>query len=271
MVLLTDIQAHWFYDRGDSVEIPAGRQVFPLLNPDVVKVRGRPKKALGQKSVLPTGVTTAAGPGLAAMRGSSQRRGRARGKRRGRGFSSSIPTGPSHEASYGASSTRRYPSAFEIYPHEFPTSMAPARLRKRPSAVIDISDDDEINEDNTITVELLPEAQQLLDLSLAEIAAGRPPTTLSTTQLALARGASGDDGYVPGTETERAYMRSKATITEADIRNKTLDELADEWHAVNDAQLVELPGMISTMLCIPPLRLRQLDPEISATEELVAF
>jgi hypothetical protein len=53
---------------------------------------------------------------------------------------------------------------------------------------------------------------------------------LLTTQVALARSAGGDsDVYVAGTMKERAYMRSKTTITEKDISgDKTLDELADE-------------------------------------------
>ncbi len=149
------------------------------------------------------------------MRGSGQRKGRGRG--RGNGSSSSIPARPSHKADHGASSTRRYPSAFEIDSHDFPASTAPARLRKRPSAVIDISDDDEVNKNNTITTEFLPEALKLLDLTPAAIAAGRPQTTLPTTQLSLTRGAGGDDSYILGTDRERIYMRSKAAIAEAEI------------------------------------------------------
>jgi hypothetical protein len=66
MVLLSDIHPHWFYDRGDGVELPIGRQVIPLLNPDVVKGKGRPKGALGGKNVLPAGVTYISVAGLEA-------------------------------------------------------------------------------------------------------------------------------------------------------------------------------------------------------------
>jgi hypothetical protein len=54
---------------------------------------------------------------------------------------------------------------------------------------------------------MLPEAQALINRSLAQIAEGRAPIVLLTTQLALARGAGGDDNsYIPGTAQERAYI-----------------------------------------------------------------
>jgi hypothetical protein len=78
-------------------------------------------------------------------------------------------------------------------------------------------------------VDILPEAQELLSISLAGIALGNPPLALSTTQVAMARGAgSGRDSYVPGTVRERAYMRSKTIITEHDMEDNTLDELASK-------------------------------------------
>ena len=183
----------------------------------MVKGKGRPKGALGRK-----GVVAIALPAEVEFSSTAGTRGRGSGRGRGRG------RGASHEAGHRISSTRRHPSAFEIDLHEFPpTSTAPARLQKRPIEVDSDSSDDTIIVDHI----LLPEAQQLLDESLAEIATGRPPITLSTTQVALARGAGGgSDVYVAGTVKERAYMRSKTTIAEKDIYgDKTLDKLADKW------------------------------------------
>jgi hypothetical protein len=65
---------------------------------------------------------------------------------------------------------------------------------------------------------MLPEAQALINRSLAQIAEGRAPIILSTTQLALARGAGGDNNsYILGTAQERAYIRLKTTIKETNI------------------------------------------------------
>lgn len=92
-----------------------------------------------------------------------------------------------------------------------------------------LSDDGSDTEDCIeVETDILPEAQQLLDASLNEIAYGNPPLELSTTQVALARGAgrSGRDSYIPGTVMERAYMRAKSTIAEKDMGDQTLDELA---------------------------------------------
>jgi hypothetical protein len=63
-VLLSDIYPHWFYDRGDSIEPPIGRQVIPLLNPDIVKGKGRLKSALGKKKKL---IHIVLGPGVDAI------------------------------------------------------------------------------------------------------------------------------------------------------------------------------------------------------------
>jgi hypothetical protein len=205
------------YTRGwNGPSIPVGRQVIPLLNPDVIKGKGRPKGALGKK-ILGHNITVLPGPGVQATAelAEAMRPRPPRGSGRGRG---------SHKRGHGKTGTRRHPSAFEIDPYEFPSSTAPARLSKRPAP-------EETPEDNKtqdcITVDILPEAQELLDVSLAGIAAGKPPLTLSTTQVALARGAgSGRDTYVPGTVRERAYMRSKSTIAEKDMGDTTLDELA---------------------------------------------
>jgi hypothetical protein len=76
-------------------------------------------------------------------------------------------------------------------------------------------------------MDILPEAQELVDVSLAGIAAGRPALALSTTQVAIARGAgSRRDTYIPGTVRERAYMRARSTIAEQDMEDDILDELA---------------------------------------------
>jgi hypothetical protein len=201
MVLLSDIHPHWYYDRGNA-HLAVGRQIIPLLNPDIVKGKGRPKGVLGRKNntMLPV-------PGVDATT-----RGRGRGKR------------GSHTRGNGKSSTRRHPSAFETDPHEFPTSTAPARLQKR---LAPIDTDDEAEDYIKVEYDILPAAQQLLDTSLTEIAAGNPPLSLSTTQVALARGAgTRRDSYVPGTVRERAYMRSKSTIIEKDMGDQTLNELA---------------------------------------------
>lgn len=216
MVLLSDIHSQWHYVRGNT-EVAIGRQVIPLLNPDVVKGKGRPRGALGRKKVM------LPGPGVAAITAVAKvmapRLARGRGRKKGRG---------SHMRGSGKSCTRRLPSAFEIDPHEFPTSTVPARLQKRPAPANDSESDDtqdciEVKAEGDI----LPEAQQLLNTSLTEIAAGNPPVNLSTTQVALARGAgTGRDSYVPGTVRERAYMRSKSTIAEKDMGDQTLDELA---------------------------------------------
>lgn len=98
-----------------SVKPYIGQQVIPLLNPDVVKGKDRPKGATG-KNTLPAGVTMIPWPAVeataalaAAMRG-----GRGRGER-GRGEEL-------------LSSTRGDPSAFKIDPYEFPSSTAPTRV-----------------------------------------------------------------------------------------------------------------------------------------------
>lgn len=63
-MLLSDIHPHWLYDHGDGVELPAGRQVIPLLNPDIVKGKGRPKGALSKKKKL---IHVVSGPGIDAI------------------------------------------------------------------------------------------------------------------------------------------------------------------------------------------------------------
>jgi hypothetical protein len=139
--------------------------------------------------------------------------------------------GRSHGRGRGASSTRRHPSTFEIDPFEFPSSTAPARLSastkasKRPAPASEDEDEDETQD--CITIDILPEAQELVDVSLAGIATDKPPLTLSTAQVAIARGAgSTRDSY--GTVRERAYMRAKSTIVERDMEDDTLDELASK-------------------------------------------
>jgi hypothetical protein len=228
MVILSDIHPHWYYNRGDGVEPLVGRQVIPLLNPDVVNGKGRPKGALGKKNTAISVVVDK--PVLAPP---ARGRGRGRGSR-GRG-------GQSHKRGYGKTSTRRYPSAFEIDPYEFPSSTAPARLQKRPAP--EDNNENETQEFIDVDCNILPEAQELLDVSLAEIASGKPPLTLSTTQVALARGAgTRRDSYVPGTVRERAYMRSKSTIAEKDMEDTTLDELASNDVIQNvDINLVPPP------------------------------
>jgi hypothetical protein len=226
MVLLSDIHPHWHYVRGTGVELPVGRQVIPLLNPDIIKGKGRPKGALGKKNTMLPGpgvdVTTAIAKAMAPR----PARGRGRGKR------------GSYTRGNGKSGTRRHPSAFEIDPHEFPTSTAPARLQKRPIPADDESDVEDIIE---VDSSILPEAQALLDASLTEIALGNPPVNLSTTQVALARGAGGGrDSYIPGTVRERAYMRSKSTIAEKDLGDQTLDELASN-DIVSAIDITQLP------------------------------
>lgn len=214
-MLLSDIHPHWHYDRGTGIELAIGRQVIPLLNPDIVKGKGRPKGALGRKNTMLPGLGVNLTAAVAKAMAPRPTRGRGRGRGRG-----------SHTRGNGKSGTQRHPSAFEIDPHQFPTSTAPARLQKRPPPNESDSDDTQ----DCIAVEaedILPEAQELLDTSLTIIAAGNPPLNLSTTQVALARGAGGGrDAYVPGTIRERAYMRSKSTITEKDMGDRTLDELA---------------------------------------------
>ena len=127
-----------------------------------------------------------------------------------------IPTGPSHQSGAGVEGTRRNPSAFEYDQFELPSqwdlpiSTAPARI--------------EISTEDTSPDEASIEAQELIDLSMAAIAEGRPPVILSTTQLALARRAGGDnDSYIPGTARERAYMRSKTTVKDINTDDRELD------------------------------------------------
>jgi hypothetical protein len=120
-VLLTDIHPHWFYDRGDGVKPSVGRQVIPLLNPDIVKGKGRPKGALGKKKKL---IHVVPGPGVDAMMDRTEAiaalsrpktgpgsrggkipgrgQGRGRGRGRGRGM---IPAGPSHQSGAGIKGT----------------------------------------------------------------------------------------------------------------------------------------------------------------------
>jgi len=108
------------------------------------------------------GVTTAIAKAIALR----PARGRGRGKR------------GSYTRGNRKSGTRRYPSTFEIDPHEFPTLTAPARLQKRPIPVDNESDIEDIIE---VDSSILPKAQALLDASLTEIALGNPPINLSTT------------------------------------------------------------------------------------------
>jgi hypothetical protein len=142
MVLLSDIHPHWHLVRRTGVELAIGRQVIPLLNPDIVKGKGRPKGALRKKNtILP-------GPGVEATTAVAMAprpaRGRGRGKR------------GSHMRGNGKSGTRRLPSAFEIDPHEFPTSTAPARLQKRPVPADNENDAEDFIE---VDMDILPEAQ----------------------------------------------------------------------------------------------------------------
>jgi hypothetical protein len=131
--------------------------------------------------------------------------------------------GRSHQRGRGTSSIRRHPSVFEIDPYEFPILTAPtrlsttsatsARLLKRPAP--EVEDENDIQDCITVDMDILPEVQELVDVSLAGIAAGRPALALSTTQVVIARGAgSRRDIYIPGTVRERAYMRARSTIAE---------------------------------------------------------
>lgn len=52
IVLPEDIHDHWWYTRTYGSRPNIGRQVLPLLNPDVVKRKGRPKGAKGKKNAL---------------------------------------------------------------------------------------------------------------------------------------------------------------------------------------------------------------------------
>ena len=118
MVLALDIHAYWFYNRENNANITTGRQVISLLNPEVVKGKGRLKGTLGRKEVV-----IIAMPAKVEFSSTAGTRGRGSGRGRGRG------RGASHKAGHGISSTRRHLSAFEIDPHEFPPiSIAPARL-----------------------------------------------------------------------------------------------------------------------------------------------
>jgi hypothetical protein len=124
--------------------------VIPLLNPDIVKGKGRPKGALGKKRKL---IHVVPGPGVDAIidraeaiaelsrpktgpgsRGGripGRGRGRGRGRGKGRGM---IPIGLSHQSGAGVEGTRRNPSAFEYDQFELPSqwdlpiSTAPARI-----------------------------------------------------------------------------------------------------------------------------------------------
>jgi hypothetical protein len=117
--------------------------VIPLLNPDIIKGKGRPKGALGKKNTillrLGVDITTAIIKAIVLR----PTRGRGRGKR------------GSYTRGNRKSSTRRYPSMFEIDPHEFPTLTTPTRLQKRP-----IPTDDESDVEDIIKVDssILPEA-----------------------------------------------------------------------------------------------------------------
>jgi hypothetical protein len=130
-----------------------------------------------------------------------------------------IPTGPSHQSRAGIKGTRRNPSAFKYDPFDLPSSTAPRRIE--PSEISMVPE----HSDPDYEPSMLPMAQELIDLSLIEIANGRPPVILSTTQLAMARGAGGDDDtYIPGTARERTYMRSKTTVKDTDFDDRDLDE-----------------------------------------------
>jgi hypothetical protein len=76
---------------------------------------------------------------------------------------------------------------------------------------------------------------------MAAIAEGRPPVVLSTTQLALARGAGGDnDSYIPGTVRERAYMRLKTTVKDTNTDDRELDG------GINSIDMDQMPPASTT-------------------------
>jgi hypothetical protein len=134
LILAEDIHAHWWYDRVNGAQPHVGRQLLPLLNPDIVKGKGRPKGAKGQRSTLPTGVTLVTGLGVEqtaaiaaamhpkSMPGSQNAMARGGGSR-GRGFGRNI-----RQPGRGKSSTRRNPSAFEYDAIQLPSSSAPPRV-----------------------------------------------------------------------------------------------------------------------------------------------
>jgi len=51
-MLLTDIYLYWFYDHKNSVKQFIRRQIILLLNPDIIKDKGRLKSALNKKKKL---------------------------------------------------------------------------------------------------------------------------------------------------------------------------------------------------------------------------
>jgi hypothetical protein len=130
----------------------------------------------------------------------------------------------------GESSTRRDPSLFEHEALELPSSTAPPRLESTnpPPAK------------RARTLPSRAETSQTL-LSSSSVPAATPAiskrNTRSTTKLALLRGVGGpDDPYQPGTERERAYMRSihPDKLVEADVLGD--DEDSDDSDSTDDEE-----------------------------------
>lgn len=100
----------------------------------------------------------------------------------------------------GESSTRRDPSLFEHEALELPSITAPPRLEST-------------NPPPAKRMRTLPSRADAASIPASTSTSTPMPATTritqSTTKLALARGLGGpDDPYVPGTQRERAYMRS---------------------------------------------------------------
>ena len=95
---------------GEGVELPARRQVIPLLNPDIVRSKGRPKGAISKKNTLLISVIMIPRPGVEVIAAltAAIRDGRGQGRGRGGGRERNP-----------LSSTRRDLFSSEIDPYKF--------------------------------------------------------------------------------------------------------------------------------------------------------
>ena len=216
VIALADIDAHWYYDRQQAGLPPPQVERRILLNPAVVKGKGRPK-----------GATASIGAKMKVA-----------GKNKGDGFSS----------------TRRDYSLFEHEAFEStapPPSTAPVGLgrgrpRKAPPPSITSSftaptviDDDEAESPLRYSTALaVPRRVR----SMWDAGTDEELRAISSTELALRRGAGGEeDLYDPGTLRERAYMRSLSIHA---LNGAAVDSLDNE--VVNRDGFVDIDRLVSS-------------------------
>ena len=158
VLLITDVDPHWYYDRTVPLPMSNTESKRFLLEPLNIKGKGRPRGVLGRCKKL-------------------------------------------HRRGEGESSTRREPSLFEhkavclpsrtgpIYPENMNPPLKRQRLMTKAMAEAQAS---------IVSPSSAPRDQIQLSVS-----------TYSTSALGLMRGAGTDkDLYDPGTERQRAFMRS---------------------------------------------------------------